>query len=201
MTKNFYVKALGFSLCLTIPLLPDHWLRIRITWLTPLMVFVVFPIAGLLSGSDKSAAPARSHSMPWLKGYLYLLPVAFAPLWIADLAWGANLLATTEFSGWQIGGLLFSLAITSAFATCVAHELQHRPGEFDRGIGANHDGHLWLRPSIAGTFASSRNGWRLRDWWDAAKKRSFLPFRSTKCLARCEQCVANRAATPSSAKP
>jgi alkane 1-monooxygenase len=134
MTQNFYIKSLGFGFCLVVPLLPIVGYAIGTTWLTPLMVFIVFPIAGLLSGSDKSAAPAGIDTMPWLKGYLYLLPLIFVPFWIANLAWGANLLATTDFSGWRIGGLLFSLAITSAFATCVAHELQHRPGEFDRGM-------------------------------------------------------------------
>lgn len=133
MTQNFYLKSVGFSLCLAVPLLPVMGYAFGTTWLTPLLVFVVFPIAGLLSGSDKSTVPAGINSMPWLKGYLYLLPLAFVPLWIANLAWGANLLATTELSAWEIGGILFSLAITSAFATCVAHELQHRASEFDRG--------------------------------------------------------------------
>lgn len=132
MTQNFYLKSLGFSLCLVVPLLPIIGYAFGTTWLTPLMVFIVFPIAGLFSGSDKSAVPVGIDAMPWLKGYLYLLPLLFVPLWIANLAWGANLLATTEFSGWEIGGVLFSLAITSAFATCVAHELQHRTGKFDR---------------------------------------------------------------------
>ena len=134
MTQNFYIKSLGFGLCLVVPLLPIIGYAIGTTWLTPLMVFIVFPIAGLISGSDKSAAPAGIEAMRWLKGYLYLLPLLFVPLWIVNLAWGANLLAATEFSNWAIGGLLFSLAITSAFATCVAHELQHRPDEVDRGI-------------------------------------------------------------------
>lgn len=133
MTQNFYLKTIGFSLCLTIPLLPIIGYAFGTMWLTPLMVFVVFPVAGLLIGSDKSVAPVRIDKMPWLKGYLYALPLLFVPLWIANLAWGANLLATTALSGWEIGGMLFSLAITSAFATCVAHELQHRTGEFDRG--------------------------------------------------------------------
>ena len=132
MTQNFYLKSAGFILCLFIPLLPIIGHGFGTSWLTPIMVFIVFPMTGLLSGSDKSVAPADIDAMPFLKGYLYLLPLAFAPLWIANLAWGANLLATTEFSGWEIGGMLFSLAITSAFATCVAHELQHRSGEFDR---------------------------------------------------------------------
>ncbi|MDQ3259496.1 MAG: hypothetical protein M3Q00_01705 [Pseudomonadota bacterium] len=56
------------------------------------------------------------------------------PLRIGSLAWGANLLATETFSGWQVGGMLFSLTITSAFATCVAHELQHRPSGLDRAV-------------------------------------------------------------------
>lgn len=134
MTQNFYLKTAGFSLCLGIPLLPAIGYSFGTTWLTPLMVFIVFPIIGLLGGSDKSVAPIGIDSMRWLRRYLYLLPLLFAPLWIANLAWGASLLATTESSGWEIGGMLFSLAITSAFATCIAHELQHRPGEIDRGM-------------------------------------------------------------------
>jgi alkane 1-monooxygenase len=132
VTQNFYLKTLGFSLCLSIPLLPIVGYIFGTTWLTPIMVFVVFPIAGLIIGSDKSAAPAGIERMPWLTGYLYILPLVFVPLWIANLAWGANLLATNKFSGWEIAGMLFSLAISSAFATCVAHELQHRTDEFDR---------------------------------------------------------------------
>ena len=95
---------------------------------------IVFPIAGLLSGNDKSSAPASIGAMAWLKSYPYVVPLAFVPIWIGSLAWGASLLVGDPFSGWQIGGLLFSLAITSAFAMCVAHQLQHRPGGVDRAV-------------------------------------------------------------------
>lgn len=134
MTSNFYFKAAGFGLILIVPLLPALGYHHGTAWLTPAVVFIVFPIAGLLSGNDKSSAPARIGTMAWLKNYLYVLPLAFVPIWIGSLAWGASLLASNPFSGWQIGGLLFSLAITSAFATCVAHELQHRLGGLDRAV-------------------------------------------------------------------
>ena len=134
MTSNFYLKAFGFGLIFTVPLLPALGYFNGTMWLTPIVVFIVFPIAGLMSGSDKSSAPADIDSSPWLKGYLYLLPLAFVPLWIGGLFWGASLLATNTFLAWQVAGMLFSLAITSAFATCVAHELQHRPGGVDRAV-------------------------------------------------------------------
>lgn len=134
MTRNFYIKAVGFALCPLVPLLPIVGHSNGTTWLTPLVVFIVFPIAGLLIGDDKSAPPKDIAATPWLRTYLEALPLVFVPIWIFGLGWGANVLANSEFSPWEIGGMLFSMAIISAFATCVAHELQHRKGELDRAV-------------------------------------------------------------------
>jgi len=75
MTSNFYLKAAGFGLILSVPLLPALGYYYGTTWLTPCVVFILLPIARLLCSSDTSAAPSRIASMPWLKAYLYLVPL------------------------------------------------------------------------------------------------------------------------------
>ena len=45
---------------------------------------IVFPIDVLLSGNDKSSAPASIGAMAWLKNDLYVVPLAFVPIWIGS---------------------------------------------------------------------------------------------------------------------
>lgn len=134
MTGNYYVKTVAFLASLSIPFLTPIGLAFGSTWLTPIVVFVVFPIAGLLIGEDRSTPTARVERDAWLQGYFRMLPLAYAVLWLGGLFWGAAMLDLHQFEGWTLGGFLFSLAITSGFATCVAHELQHHRSPLDRAV-------------------------------------------------------------------
>jgi alkane 1-monooxygenase len=134
MTANYYVKAVAFLASLSVPLLTPIACAYGTTWLTPVVVFLVFPVAGLMIGQDRSVPTVRAEHNAWLQIYFYVLPHAYAVLWVGGLFWGANLLGMGELEGWPLGGFILSLAITSAFATCVAHELQHHYSPFDRAV-------------------------------------------------------------------
>jgi alkane 1-monooxygenase len=64
---------------------------------------------------------------------LRTIPRLYVFLWLATLAWAAHTLAS-EATGLTAVWLVASVAIASAFATCVAHELLHWPAAFDRGL-------------------------------------------------------------------
>jgi alkane 1-monooxygenase len=124
LKTTFGVKAVGFMLCPTVPLLAPIGHSIHADWLTPLLFFVVLPALGRLLGTDRSP-PAPAVASAWLRAYLRGLPMIYLPVWAVCLAWGASILHADAMSPLAITGLVFSLAIASALATCVAHELLH----------------------------------------------------------------------------
>lgn len=136
MTHHPHTKKFGFALSLLIPALPVLGYVIHLNWLAPLLVFIVFPVAGLIIGADKSPPDSISSRNTLLDDYLSMLPRVWVFLWISALILGTHLLATTpDLSITEQVGLAFGLAISSAFGTAVGHELVHRRVVWDRTLG------------------------------------------------------------------
>jgi alkane 1-monooxygenase len=128
----YYVKLVAFSAFPTVPLFVPVGYYADLPWLVPAFAFVGIPALDLLIGSDRTEPlqrPAPRFAIAWLR----TIPRLYAFLWLGTLIWAAHTLAS-EAVGSTTVWLLVSVAIATAFATCVAHELLHWPSAFDRGL-------------------------------------------------------------------
>jgi alkane 1-monooxygenase len=128
----YYLKLAAFSAFPTVPLFVVMGYYAEMPWLVPAFAFIGIPVLDLLIGSDRTEPldrPAPRLAVAWLRTIprLYVFP------WLGTLAWAAHTLAF-EASSQTAVWLVVSVAVASAFATCVAHELLHWPSAFDRGL-------------------------------------------------------------------
>jgi alkane 1-monooxygenase len=66
--------------------------------------------------------------------YYHVIPHANGLIWLACLVWTAQLLLGTGLASSEGAGLLVAAGLASAFATCAAHELLHRPSAWDQWV-------------------------------------------------------------------
>ena len=128
----YYFKLLAFSAFPTIPPFVLVGYYADTPWVVPAFAFIGIPVLDLLIGSDRTQPlerPAPRVAVAWLR----MIPRLYVFLWLGTLIWGAHTLAS-EATGLMAVWLVVSLAMASAFATCVAHELLHWPSAFDRGL-------------------------------------------------------------------
>jgi alkane 1-monooxygenase len=128
----FYLKLLAFSAFPLIPLLVLAGYYAGPPWLVPAFAFIGIPFLDMLIGIDGTRTlekPAPPLAVAWLR----TVPRLYVFLWLPMLAWAAHVLAS-EATGSAAIWLVVSVAIATAFATCVAHELLHWPSRFDFGI-------------------------------------------------------------------
>jgi len=128
----YYAKLAAFSAFPFLPLLVPVSYYAGIPWLTPAFAFIGIPALDLLMGPDLTqplASPASRFAVGWLR----TIPRLYFFLWVGTLIWAAYALAF-EATGPAAACLLVSVAVATAFATCVAHELLHWPSAFDRGL-------------------------------------------------------------------
>lgn len=128
----YYAKLAAFSAFPTVPLLVVVSYYGDAPWLVPAFAFIGIPVLDLLIGPDGTEPlerPAPRLAVAWLRS----VPRLYAFLWLGMLSWAAHSLAL-EATGPMAVWLVVSVAVASAFATCVAHELLHWPSAFDRGL-------------------------------------------------------------------
>jgi len=125
------VKLAGYALCLGMPLLAPLGVWLDIPWLSPLVVFGLFPFLGLVIGEDRSLPVVGLRRSQALVAYLDSLPRIYALVWIATLVWAAGYASSTTLSGAHLAALTVSVGIGSAAAICTAHELMHRRSKLD----------------------------------------------------------------------
>jgi len=128
----YYAKLAAFSAFPAIPLFVIAGYYAGMPWLVPAFAFIGIPVLDLLIGDDGTEpleGPAPRLAVAWLR----TIPRLYAFLWLPMLTWAAHTLAS-EATGPTAVLLVVSVAVASAFATCVAHELLHWPSTFDRGL-------------------------------------------------------------------
>ncbi len=128
-TGWYYAKLAAFSAFPVIPLLAPIGNYAGLPWLSPLFVFFAIPGLDLLIGTDHTR-PLERPVPRAASAWLYLLPHLYVLAWLAALAWAA--VGLPEASPTERASMLIASALSSAFATCAAHELLHRPGTLDR---------------------------------------------------------------------
>lgn len=124
-------KAIGYALFPAIPLLAPLGWMIGTAWLLPIAVFVAIPVFDRLIGADRTNSEDVARNVRG-SGYFDAIPLVFIPIWLGCLAWGAELAARTLLTPLEWLGIALSLGIMSAFSTCAAHELLHRPAKRDQ---------------------------------------------------------------------
>ena len=128
----YYAKLLAFSGFLIVPLLVPASYYAGLPWLVPAFAFIGVPVLDLLIGSDGTRPlehPAARLAVAWLR----MIPRLYVFLWVPMLLWAAYTVSH-EATGPAAAWLVVSVAIATAFATCVAHELLHWPSAFDFGL-------------------------------------------------------------------
>jgi alkane 1-monooxygenase len=128
----YYIKLLGFSAFPTIPLFVVAGHYTGVPWLVPAFAFIGIPVLDLLIGPDRTE-PLERPAPPLAVAWLRTIPRLYVFLWLATLIWAVHTLAS-EATGAMAVWLVVSVAVGSAFTTCVAHELLHWPSAFDRGL-------------------------------------------------------------------
>jgi alkane 1-monooxygenase len=113
------------------PLLAPLGVWLDILWLSPLLVFGLFPFLGLLIGEDHSLPVVGLRRSRVLVAYLNFLPRIYALVWMATLMWAVGYASSTNLGGIDLAALTVSVGIGSAVAICTAHELMHRRSQFD----------------------------------------------------------------------
>lgn len=131
MAGSSTVKLAGYPLCLGIPLLAPLGVWLDMPWLSPVLVFGLFPLLSLLIGEDHSLPIVGLRRSPALVAYLDFLPRLFALVWVATLIWAAGYASGANLSGTGLAALTVSVGIGGAVAICTAHELMHRRSRFD----------------------------------------------------------------------
>ena len=131
MAESSTLKLAGYPLCLCMPLLAPLGFWLHTPWLSPILVFGLFPVLGLLIGEDRSLPVVGLHRSPLLVAYLDFLPRIYALAWMATLAWAAGYASSMNLSGTDLTALIVGVGFGSAVAICTAHELMHHRSQFD----------------------------------------------------------------------
>lgn len=127
--SSYLLKTGAFSAFPLIPVLVTVCYYAGLPWLVPAFVFIGIPLLDHLIGTDRT--PPLSSLVPGAPiGWLRAIPRIYVALWLSMLGWAAYTLAL-EAEGIAAWWLVVSVALASAFATCVAHELLHWPSKLD----------------------------------------------------------------------
>lgn len=123
MAANSTLKLAGYALCLCMPLLAPLGVWLHNPWLSPIVVFGLFPVLGLLIGEDHSLPLVGLRRFPLLVAYLEFLPRIYALVWMTTLAWAAGFASRMDLCGAGFTAITVSVGFGSTAAICTAHEL------------------------------------------------------------------------------
>ena len=97
------------------------------------VVMLVFPLARVAFGVVDASGPPDWDSR--VAATLDRLPLVYVAVLAGAVAMLMMRLSRSELSSTAAVGWTLSLWLTMLFATCVSHELLHRPGRTDRTVG------------------------------------------------------------------
>jgi alkane 1-monooxygenase len=138
------LKALSFLLAYLVPALMPlaGWLGQRLdrvdafAWLPLFVLFVLLPLADYAIGIGRENPDAASASRLEASIWFRLLTWCCLPVQCVVLAWSMHHFTTAGFElAGAIGWILSQGVVSGVLAINVAHELIHRDGRFERGLG------------------------------------------------------------------
>jgi len=122
-----------FLLALTSPFAPLAGYQLNANFYAFAVFFVAVPILDLLIG--RRAAPAAAEELARLERSVFLraILIAYVPMHLALIAWGAWIVGQGVLAGWQALGLTLSVGlITGSQGITIAHELGHKRSRLER---------------------------------------------------------------------
>lgn len=117
-------------------------------WYTPLMYFVLIPLADLVVGTDTLNPAAEDVAALEHSRYFAALPLVCVPLQIGLMLWGAHVFATAPFGPPGAVGWIVSMGcLGGVLGINVAHELIHKRSRTEQWAGG-----LLLASVLYGSF-------------------------------------------------
>ena len=133
-------RLLLWPVALIVPLLPvrmqvlDDGAPAWLWFMTPIVVFGLFPIVDTIAGLDKRNPPesetGRLESVRWYRWVTY----AYIPLQYASLVMACAMWASGDLAWWQSLGLATSVGLVGGIAINTAHELGHKRPALERWL-------------------------------------------------------------------
>lgn len=104
-------------------------------WITPVLLFVAFPIMDAIIGADIRNHPdeemERVENDPFYRNVTYFTVACH----YATFLTGAWAVAALDLSVASYAGLAISVGLINGFAVATGHELGHKRGKFERWMG------------------------------------------------------------------
>lgn len=118
------------------------------SWYTPLMYFVLIPLADLVVGADTLNPDPQDVPRLERSWYFAALPLLCVPLQIGLMLWGAHVFATAPFGPLGALGWVVSMGcLGGVLGINVAHELIHKASRTEQSGGG-----LLLASVLYGSF-------------------------------------------------
>jgi alkane 1-monooxygenase len=134
-------RLLLWPLALIVPLLPVRAAVLAeldvpvVSWfLTPILVFGIFPILDTVAGLDRRNPPEEATAQLEGRRYYRWLTYAYLPLQYASLVVACALWAHGDLRWWESLGLATSVGLVGGIAINTAHELGHKRPALERWL-------------------------------------------------------------------
>lgn len=130
---TFALRDARFLLALASPGAPVVGYLLGTNFYSFAVFFVVVPLLDLLIGRSGAASPPAELARLEQSLFFRALLVAYVPLQLALVAWGAWIVGRGELGAWQAVGLTLSIGlIAGAQGITFAHELGHKRSRLER---------------------------------------------------------------------
>jgi alkane 1-monooxygenase len=128
--------ALGdarFLLALSSPLVPLTGYLLGANYYAFAVFFVAVPLLDLIIGKRGAGSQPEELARLEKSGFFRALLIAYVPMHLALIGWGAWIVGQGNLSFWQALGLTLSVGlITGSQGITIAHELGHKRSRLDR---------------------------------------------------------------------
>lgn len=128
-------KDLRFLLALTAAASPPVGYLIGANWYTFLVFFGVVPLLDWLIGRDDMPSPPEQLARLERSALFRAILVAYVPLHLGLIVWGATVAGSGELAPWQALSLTLSVGlVTGGTGITIAHELGHKRSRLERWL-------------------------------------------------------------------
>jgi alkane 1-monooxygenase len=122
-----------FLLALSSPFAPLAGFQMGFNFYSFVLFFGAIPLIDLAIGKRGAAASAEEFRRLEGSGFFRAILLAYVPLHLALIAWGAWIVGQGTLAPWQALGLSLSVGlVTGAQGITIAHELGHKRSRLDR---------------------------------------------------------------------
>lgn len=130
---SFAPRDARFLLALTSPFAPLVGYQLGANFYAFAVFFVAVPILDLAIGKRAEPSSAQELARLELSTLFRAILIAYVPMHLALIAWGAWIIGRGELSAWQALGLTLSVGlITGSQGITIAHELGHKRSRLER---------------------------------------------------------------------